>query len=144
MYHIYIYIYIYIYIPSKRATFSRHLATFILNYVLEWNNLYMFKDIFIWSWNIFKKCWNIIFESILKRCFNKDVFNAFWMISKKTFSRQLSWDVFSTLNNRFESILKTCFHKDVFNELWLISKKTFSKQSSWDVFSTSKLLQKTF
>ena len=117
-------------IPSKRATFSRHLATFILNYVLEKNNLYMFKDIFIWSSNIFKNIWNIVFESILKRCFHKDVFNAFWIISRKTFSRQLSGDVFSTLNNRFESILKTCFLKDV-------SKKTFSKQSSWDVLKTN-------
>ena len=122
--------------PSKRATFSRHLATFILNYVLVKNNLYMFKDIFIWSSNIFKIFWNIVFESILKRCFHKDVFNAFWMIFKKTFSRQLSWDVFSTLNNCFESILKTCFHKDVFNALWMISKKMFSKHLMMIVLKT--------
>ena len=75
----------------------------------------------------FKKFEITFLRAFFKRCFHKDVFNAFWMISKKTFSRQLSWDVFTTLNNCFESILKTCFHKDVFNALWMISKKTFSK-----------------
>ena len=116
--------------------FSIHLATFILNYVLQKNNLYMFKDIFIWSSNIFKFFWNIVFESILKRCFYKEVINEFWMISKKTFSRQLSWDVFSTFNNHFESILNTYFLKDVFKWMWMIFKKTFSRQLSWEVFTT--------